>query len=75
MVCNRENLISKATGGHFSCSPELVEKLSSANSVDDFKAIVKEHGGLVIRYLDRVVVQDDSYEVIFNAGVTVEVEI
>ena len=30
---------------------------------------------LVIRYLDRVVVQDDSYEVIFKAGMTVEVEI
>ena len=46
MVCNRGNLISKATGGHFSCSPELVEILSSANSVTDFKTIVKEHGGL-----------------------------
>ena len=45
-VCNRGNLISKATGGHFSCSPELVEILSSANSVADFKTIVKEHGGL-----------------------------
>ena len=30
---------------------------------------------LVIRYLDRVVVKDDGYEVIFKAGVTVEVEI
>ena len=46
MVCNRGNLISKATGGHFSCSPEFVEILSSANSVADFKTIVKEHGGL-----------------------------
>jgi len=30
---------------------------------------------LVIRYLDSVVVKDDGYEVVFKAGVTVEVEI
>lgn len=30
---------------------------------------------LVIRYLDRVVVRDDSYEVVFKAGLTVEVEV
>ena len=30
---------------------------------------------LVIRYLDRVIVKDDCYEVAFKAGVTVEVEI
>ena len=30
---------------------------------------------LVIRYLDRVVVKDDGYEVVFKAGVTVEVGI
>ena len=29
---------------------------------------------LVIRYLDRVVVWDDGYEVVFKAGVKVEVE-
>ena len=29
---------------------------------------------LVIRYLDRVVVKDDSCEVAFKAGVSVEVE-
>jgi len=29
----------------------------------------------VIRYPDRVVVKDDGYEVIFKAGVTVEVEV
>ena len=55
MVCNRGNLISKATGGHFSCSPELVEILSSANSVTDFMTIVNEHGGLEgIDITDRV---------------------
>ena len=30
---------------------------------------------LVIRYLDRVVVKDDGYEVTFKAGVTVAVEV
>ena len=30
---------------------------------------------LVIRYLDKVVVQDDGYEVAFKAGVRVEVEV
>ena len=30
---------------------------------------------LVIRYLDKVVVKDDGYEVAFKAGVTVEVEV
>ena len=29
---------------------------------------------LVIRYLDRVIVKDDGYEVAFKAGVTVEAE-
>jgi hypothetical protein len=29
----------------------------------------------VIRYLDKVVVKDDGYEVIFKTGVTVDVEI
>ena len=33
------------------------------------------YSDLVIRYLDRVVVQDGGYEVAFKAGVTVEVEI
>ena len=30
---------------------------------------------LVIRYLDKVVVKEDGYEVVFKAGVTVEVEV
>ena len=30
---------------------------------------------LVIRYLDKVIVKDDGYEVIFKAGVRVEVEV
>lgn len=30
---------------------------------------------LVIRYLDRVIVRDDGYEVVFKAGVKVQVEV
>ena len=30
---------------------------------------------LVIRYLDKVIVKDDGYEVIFKAGVKVQVEV
>ena len=30
---------------------------------------------LVIRYLDKVVVKDDGYEVVFKAGVSVGVEV
>ena len=33
----------------------------------------KFNNDLVIRYLDRVVVQDDGYEVAFKTGVTVDV--
>ena len=46
------------------------------------KGVLDENGrmesfnnDLVIRYLDRVVVKDDGYEVAFKAGVTVEVEV
>ena len=30
---------------------------------------------LVIRYLDQIVVRDDGYEVVFKAGMAVEVEV
>ena len=30
---------------------------------------------LVFRYLDKVIVKDDGYEVIFKAGVKVQVEV
>lgn len=36
---------------------------------------ITKKSDLVIRYLDRVVVKDDGYEVAFKAGVTVEVEV
>ena len=37
--------------------------------------MVAFNNDLIIRYLDSMVVKDDGYEVIFKAGVTVEVEI
>ena len=44
------------------------------------EGVLDETGGmagfdndLVIRYLDRVVVEDDGYEVVFKAGVAVEI--
>ena len=33
------------------------------------------NNNLVIRYLDKVIVKEDDYEVAFKAGVTVEVEV
>ena len=70
---------------------EAVEETGACRDYDDFfrrtrytvpEGVLTEDGrmeafnnDLVIRYLDRVVVKDDGYEVIFKAGVTVEVEI
>ena len=70
---------------------EAVEETGVCRDYDDFfsrtrytvpEGVLDENGrmeafnnDLVIRYLDRVVVKDDGYEVIFKAGVTVEVEV
>jgi hypothetical protein len=70
---------------------EAVEETGACHDYDDFfrrtrctmpEGVLHENGrmeafnnDLVIRYLDRVVVKDDGYEVIFKAGVTVEVEV
>lgn len=70
---------------------ENAEETGACRDYDDFfsrtgyivpEGVMDENGrmeafnnDLVIRYLDRVVVKDDGYEVIFKAGVTVEVEI
>lgn len=70
---------------------ETVEETGACRDYDDFfsrtkytvpEGVLDENGrmeafnnDLVIRYLDRVVVKDDGYEVAFKAGVTVEVEI
>lgn len=70
---------------------EAVEETGACRDYDDFfsrtrytvpEGVLDENGrmeafnnDLVIRYLDRVVVKDDGYEVAFKAGVTAEVEI
>ena len=70
---------------------ETVEETGACNDYDDFfnrtrytvpEGVLDENGrmeafnnDLVIRYLDRVIVNDDGYEVVFKAGVRVEVEI
>ena len=70
---------------------EALEETGACRDYDDFSShtrytvpegVLDENGrmeafnnDLVIRYLDRVVVKDDGYEVIFKAGVTVEVEV
>lgn len=43
--------------------------------LDENGRMERFNNDLVIRYLDRVVVKDDGYEVAFKAGVTVEVEV
>ena len=43
--------------------------------LDENGRMERFNNDLVIRYLDRVVVQDDGYEVVFKAGVKVEVEV
>ena len=43
--------------------------------LDENRRMEAFNNDLVIRYLDRVVVKDDGYEVAFKAGVTVEVEV
>ena len=43
--------------------------------LDENGQMERFNNDLVIRYLDRVVVQDDGYEVAFKAGVKVQVEV
>ena len=70
---------------------EAVEETGACRDYDDFfsrtrytvpEGVLDENGrmeafnnDLVIRYLDKVVVKDDGYEVVFKAGVKVEVEV
>ena len=69
---------------------DAVEETGACRDYDDFfnrtrytvpEGVLDENGrmeafnnDLVIRYLDRVIVRDDGYEVAFKAGVTVEIE-
>ena len=70
---------------------EAVCETGACRDYDDFfsrtrytvpEGVLDENGWMeafnndrVIRYLDRVVVKEDGCEVIFKAGVTVEVEV
>ena len=70
---------------------ENAEESGACRDYDDFfsrtrytvpEGVLDENGrmetfnnDLVIRYLDKVIVKDDGYEVVFKAGVTVEVEV
>ena len=70
---------------------ENAEETGACRDYDDFfsrtrytvpEGVLAEDGSmagynndLVIRYLDKVVVDEEGYEVVFKAGVTVEVEI
>ncbi len=70
---------------------EAVEEAGACRDYDDFfkrtrytvpEGVLDENGqmerfnnDLVIRYLDRVVVMEDGYEVAFKAGVKVQVEV
>lgn len=68
---------------------EAVEETGACRDYDDFfsrtrytvpEGVLDENGrmerfnnDLVIRYLDRVAVQEEEYEVVFKAGITVEI--
>ncbi|MDO5456708.1 MAG: recombinase family protein, partial [Eubacteriales bacterium] len=70
---------------------ETVEETGACRDYDDFfsrtkytvpEGVLDENGrmeafnnDLVIRYLDKVAVKDDGYEVVFKAGVRVEAEV
>ena len=43
--------------------------------LDENGQMERFNNDLVIRYLDKVIVKDDGYEVIFKAGVKVQVEV
>ena len=43
--------------------------------LDENGRMERFNNDLVIRYLDRVIVKDDGYEVVFKAGVKVEAEV
>ena len=65
LVVQRERLLT----GEIGRIDALLKTLDENGRMEAF------NNDLVIRYLDRVVVKGDGYEVIFKAGVTVEVEV
>ena len=89
VLCGRRPRPNRAEGGVLPGAGG--EEAGACRDYDDFfsrtkytvpEGVLDENGrmeafnnDLVIRYLDRVVVKDDGYEVVFKAGVTVEVGI
>ena len=54
---------------------DLTDWRCRQRALDENGRIERFNNDLVIRYLDRVIVKDDGYEVIFKAGARVEVEV
>ena len=46
MLVSRGSLISKATGGRFSCTADFLERISGITSPQEFRDILLEQGGL-----------------------------
>ena len=65
LVVQRERLLTGEVGR----IDALLKTLDENGRMEAF------NNDLVIRYLDKVVVKDDGYEVAFKADVTVEVEV
>ena len=55
MIRARGNLISKATGGQFSCTAELMEAINTATDIPTIKGILDENSGS----LDGLVIEED----------------
>ena len=56
MLVSRGNLISKATGGQFSCTAEMMEALRSATDIPTTKGILEENSGA----LEGLVIEEDK---------------
>ena len=88
---HRDEMVKNSLPEWMSREAEAVEETGACRDCDEFfnrtrykvpEVVLTDDGrmevfnnDLVIRYLDRVVVKDDGYEVAFKAGVTVEVEV
>lgn len=55
MLVSRGNLISKATGGQFSCTAELMEAINPATDIPTIKHILDENSGA----LEGLVIEED----------------
>ena len=55
MLVSRGNLISKATGGQFSCTAELMEVINTATDIPTIKGILDENSGA----FEGLVIEED----------------